>query len=113
VNTNVVSETAKRNADLADDINSVNYFNNGSRIIMGLANGRTVLDTLADSANSYLNMQDLFIARITSKGEAKWFKRFHSTFGSGNLLKVTMRGDKAYFLINYNIPINDSNYIVL
>lgn len=113
VNTNIVSGNKKRNADGADDIRFVNYFTDGSRIIMGKARGRTALDTLPDSVNSYSYLTDDFIARVTSKGEVKWFKRFHSTFGDGNLSKFIIKDNKAYFLIKYYIPVNDSNYIFL
>jgi len=113
VNTNVISGSVKRNVDGADDIRFVNYFTDGSRIIMGKARGRTALDTLPDSVNAYSYLTDDFIARVTSKGEVKWFKRFHSTFGDGNLLKCIIKDDKAYFLIYYNSPFNDSIYITL
>lgn len=113
VNTNVISGSVKRNVDGADDVRFVNYFTDGSRIIMGRATGRTALDNLADSISYSDNKSDIYFARITLKGEVKWYRRLNTTYAGANPFKLTIKNDKAYFLINYNSPINESNNLVI
>jgi hypothetical protein len=110
-NAKVVSGAMLPNADRPDVIKYVEYLPDGSRIILGVARGKTALDSSATGIKSNQRRTDAFIARVTSKGEVKWYKRFSSTLTTADPRNLVVRNSKAYFLINYSSSINDSNYI--
>ncbi|ANE51590.1 T9SS type A sorting domain-containing protein [Flavisolibacter tropicus] len=113
INTDLQVETGSMQpgVDLADATQFVEYLSDGSRIVMGYARGRTAIDKDAPSIRSSAARKDAFICRIMPNGQVKWFHRAFSTLLSTQISKLTVRNNKAYFLINYGAWSNDSNYI--
>jgi hypothetical protein len=110
-NLNKISGSMKRNADGPESIRMVQYLSDGSRIVIGYAKGKTALDKTNTKLPSNTLRKDVFISRIQPNGDVSWFKRFNATLLQGEIRKLIVRNDKAYFLVNYTGVVNDSNYI--
>lgn len=110
-NLQVRSGAMVKNADLADVSKYVEYLPDGSRIILGYANGRTALDSVGANLKSNRRRSDVFITRITSAGEVKWYKRFYCTLPNPIPKRLMIKDNKAFFLINYFGSINESNFL--
>jgi len=107
---NVISGAMRKNADMAEATSMVRYFEDGSRIVMGYARGETALDSSGDFLSNALR-RDAFLVRLRANNQVAWYKRFHSTLTSADIRILEMRNGKAWFLINYVSPENDSNFI--
>jgi hypothetical protein len=97
VKTNALSGAMRPNADRADNITFVEYLGDGSRIIMGVARGRTALDTATTGIKSNQSRGDAFLARITTQGEVKWYKRFYSSLLAANPQKLAVKNNLGLF----------------
>jgi hypothetical protein len=89
----------------------VQYFDDGSRMVIGYASGRTALD----SAGSYFvtngPRRDVFMVRLGANDKVLWYKRFFSTLVFSEIRDLQIKNNKAWFLVNYGNSINDSNYV--
>lgn len=108
---NIVTGHMQRNADLPETPQLVQYFNDGSRLVIGSARGRTAMDSADSSFITNGARADIFIARISANDKVLWYKRFFSTLQLSEIRDLQIRDNKAWFLVNYGLTQNDSNYI--
>ena len=106
----ILSGSMKKNADGPEQPQMIQFFDDGSRIVIGFARGKTALDS-SGSFISNAGRRDVFIARLKPNNQVAWFKRFHSTLVSPELRGLEIRNGKAWFLVNYIGTQNDSNFI--
>lgn len=109
----VVSGSMKRNADMPETPQLVQFFADGSRLVMGYARGRTAMDAADNAVRSNMMRREVFLCRISATGQVLWYRRPYSTLQAPDIRKMVVRGNKAYFLVNYTNTQNDSNYIKL
>jgi hypothetical protein len=108
---NIVAGSMRRNADMSEASQMIQFLPDGSRIVMGYARGKTLLDSSDNTVRSNVMRRDAFICRISAAGQVMWFRRPYSTLLAPDIRKLAVRDNKAYFLINYANPQNDSNFI--
>jgi hypothetical protein len=108
---NVVLGSMKRNVDLPETAQMIQFFPDGSRIVIGHARGRTAMDSTDNTVRNTANRWEAFICRINAAGQVLWFRRPYSTLQAAEIRKLVVRGNKAYFLVGYSNSVNDTNYI--
>lgn len=109
-NLNILSGSMQKAADLPENTQMINFFPDGSRVVMGYARGKTALDNNGTFISNS-GRRDAFIARLRPNNQVVWYKRFHSTLTAAQAHGLEVRNGKAFFLFNYNGTQNDSNYI--
>lgn len=110
-NLTIVSGTMTKNADMPEVPQMVQYFDDGSRLVMGYARGKTAFDGAGSSFISNPGRRDIFLVRIRPNNQIAWYKRFHSTLVGSEIRGLNIKNGKAYFLVNYMGTQNDSNFI--
>ncbi|MBB1286112.1 hypothetical protein HRH25_17135 [Flavisolibacter sp. BT320] len=106
----IVTGSMRKNADLPESPQMVTYFPDGSRLVLGYARGKTALDQNGSFASN-VGRSDAFLVRLRPNNQVVWYKRFHSSLARAEARHLEVRNGKAYFLVNYTLPHNDSNYI--
>lgn len=109
-NLTVVTGAMRKGVDFPEIPQMVQYFADGSRVVLGYARGKTALD----ANNTFFTntaRRDVFIVRLRANNGVAWYKRFFSTLSSSDIRGLEIRNGKAYFLANYLGSQNDSNYI--
>lgn len=109
-NLNVLQGSMRKGVDLPESPQMIKYFNDGSRIVLGYARGKTALDSNGVFISN-LSRRDVFVVRLSATNQVVWFRRFHSTLTNVEARGLEVKNDKAYFLVNYLGSQNDSNYI--
>jgi len=109
INLNILNGSMRRNADMPEATQMIKYFDDGSRIVLGYAKGKTALDSTGDFITNVLR-NDVFLLRLRANNQVVWYKRFNSTLLSANAA-LEIKDGKAWFLINYGGTQNDSNFI--
>ena len=106
----VLKGSMKSNADRGETNNYVKYFSDGSKALVGLAKGKTALDTTT-SSNIVINgtKSDLFFVLMNRNEQVQWYKRMYHSFGSARIEKVVARNEKIYLSVVFNLPRNTSN----
>lgn len=107
---NLLSGAMRRNADRPETPVLISFFDDGARLVIGQAQGKTALDSTAQ-VPSNSQRRDLFLACLNPDGSARWFKRFSSTLLQQTPRKLLMRNGTAYFLAAYSGSQSDSNFI--
>lgn len=110
-NLTIVSGTMRKNADMPEMPQTIRYFADGSRIVLGYARGKTAMDSTNNDITCAGSRRDAFLVRIRANNQVAWFKRFYSTLTSSEIRNLQVRNGKAWFLVNYIGTQNDSNFI--
>jgi len=110
VSLNILRGSMRKNADMPEATQMIKYFDDGSRIVIGYAKGKTAFDSTGDFVTNTLR-QDVFFVRLRPNNQVVWYKRFHSTLLSASARALEIKDGKAWFLINYVGTQNDSNFI--
>ena len=109
-NLTVVTGAMRKGVDLPEIPQMIQYFADGSRVVLGYARGKTALDANNSVVTNALR-RDIFIARLQANNQVVWYKRFFSTLSGSDIRGLEIRNGKAYFLASYVNSQNDSNYI--
>jgi hypothetical protein len=100
----------RRNIDRPEQAQMVSFFDDGSRIILASAQGKTALDTASNIPCNSLR-RDLFLAIFNKNGSVRWFNRIQTTLIQFSIRKLVMKNGKAWMLISYSGSQSDSNFI--
>lgn len=106
----ILSGSMKKNADMPEMTQGIKFFEDGSRIVIGYAKGKTALD----SAESFITnglRSDVFLVRLRANNQVAWYKRFYSTLSGSNVRGLEIKNGRAWFLVDYTSSQNDSNFI--
>jgi hypothetical protein len=106
----ILNGAMTKNADRAEYPRMLSFFSDGSRIVLVSAAGRTALDSGATIPSNSARLE-LCLTSIKPNGAVKWFKRIQTTFLSHEVRRLQIKNDKAYFLVNFTVSQNDSNFI--
>lgn len=88
-------------ADNADRTLAVSYFDDGSKLIIGHALGRTILPE-EDQSRSFNNNQfDLFFLRLGVNNEVIWYKRTLSSFGIANIISQKKINNQIHLILTF------------
>jgi hypothetical protein len=106
---NILSGSMRRNADRPETPQMVSFFEDGSRIVLAYAQGKTALDTSLIPCN--VLRRDLFLAIFNSDGSVRWFNRIPSTLFQPQSRKLVVHDGKAWMLSHLLGTQSDSNFI--
>ncbi len=109
-NLKVVTGSMRKGTDMSEVPCRIQYFADGSRVIIGYARGKTALDT-SSTFITHNARRDIFLVRLRANNEVVWYKRFHSTLYSCDIRGFEVKNGRVFFLANYLGSQNDSNYI--
>ena len=109
-NLNIITGSMRKNADRPEMPQMIKFFNDGSRVVIGFARGKTALDSNS-SFTSNAGRRDIFITRLRPNNQVVWYKRFHSTLTQAEVRGLEVKNNKVWFLVNYLGTQNDSNFI--
>ena len=110
LNLNILSGAMRKSADMPEATQMIRYFDDGSRIVIGYAKGKTALDSTEDFITNGFR-SDVFLVRLRANNQVAWYKRFHTTLSGSNIRVLEMKNGRAWFLVDYSGFQNDSNFI--
>ena len=106
----ILSGAMRKSTDMPEVTQMIKYFDDGSRVVIGYARGKTALDSTENFITNG-GRRDVFLVRLRSNNQVAWYKRLHSTLSNADIRDMEIKDGKAWFLVNYMNPQNDSNFI--